>query len=74
MPRVGFEPTVPAFKRAKTVIALDRAATVIVTKSNNVHKIRFRRYSLQPVAEIHISTLIATWILVVYLLLSKLFP
>jgi hypothetical protein len=29
MPRVGFEPTTPAFKRAKTVHALDRAATVI---------------------------------------------
>jgi hypothetical protein len=24
MPRVGFEPTIPAFKRAKTVHALDR--------------------------------------------------
>jgi hypothetical protein len=29
MPRVGFEPTIPAFERAKTVHALDRAATVI---------------------------------------------
>jgi hypothetical protein len=29
MPWVGFEPTIPAFKRAKTVYALDRAATVI---------------------------------------------
>jgi hypothetical protein len=29
MPRVGFESTIPAFKRAKTVHALDRAATVI---------------------------------------------
>jgi hypothetical protein len=27
--RVGFEPTIPAFERAKTVLALDRAATVI---------------------------------------------
>jgi hypothetical protein len=27
MPLVGFEPTIPAFKRAKTVHALDRAAT-----------------------------------------------
>jgi hypothetical protein len=26
---VGFEPTIPAFKRAKTVHSLDRAATVI---------------------------------------------
>jgi hypothetical protein len=29
MPRVGFEPTIPAFERAKTVHASDRAATVI---------------------------------------------
>jgi hypothetical protein len=29
MPRVGFEPTIPAFVRAKMVHALDRAATVI---------------------------------------------
>jgi hypothetical protein len=26
---VGFEPTIPAFERAKTVHALDRPATVI---------------------------------------------
>jgi hypothetical protein len=29
MPRVRFEPTIPGFERAKTVHALDRAATVI---------------------------------------------
>jgi hypothetical protein len=29
MPRVGFEPTIPAFEWAKTVHDLDRAATVI---------------------------------------------
>jgi hypothetical protein len=29
MPRVGFEPKIPAFERAKTVHALDCAATVI---------------------------------------------
>jgi hypothetical protein len=29
MPQVGFEPTVQVFERAKTVHALDRAATVI---------------------------------------------
>jgi hypothetical protein len=28
MPRVGFEPTIPAFERAKTVHVLDRAETV----------------------------------------------
>jgi hypothetical protein len=29
MPWVEFEPTIPAFERAKTLNALDRAATVI---------------------------------------------
>jgi hypothetical protein len=29
MPRVGFEPKIPAFERAKTVHALDRAGTMI---------------------------------------------
>jgi hypothetical protein len=32
MPRVEFEPTIPVFKRAKTVHALDLAATVIGRK------------------------------------------
>jgi hypothetical protein len=29
MPRVGFESMIPVFERAKTVYALDRAATLI---------------------------------------------
>jgi hypothetical protein len=29
MPQVGFEPTIPAFERAKIVHALDSAVTVI---------------------------------------------
>jgi hypothetical protein len=29
MPRVGFEPTIPVFERAKIFHALDRAATMI---------------------------------------------
>jgi hypothetical protein len=28
MPRVGLEPKIPVFERAKTVHALDRAATI----------------------------------------------
>jgi hypothetical protein len=32
MPRVGFEPTIPVFERAKMVYALDRATTVIGSK------------------------------------------
>jgi hypothetical protein len=31
MPQVGLEPTILAFERAKTVHALERAATVIGT-------------------------------------------
>jgi hypothetical protein len=34
MPRVGFEPTIPVFERAKTDHALDGAATVIGTSSS----------------------------------------
>jgi hypothetical protein len=32
MPRVGFDPTIPAFERGKTFLALDRTATLICTK------------------------------------------
>jgi hypothetical protein len=32
-PRVGFESTIPVFEQAKTVYALDRAATVIGTEN-----------------------------------------
>jgi hypothetical protein len=42
MPWVGFEPPIPALERAKTVHALDRAATVI-GKSNTEHF--WHRYS-----------------------------
>jgi hypothetical protein len=34
MPQVGFEHTIPAFEQAKTVHALDRAATVIGLSAN----------------------------------------
>jgi hypothetical protein len=52
MPRVGFEPTIPVFEQAKTVHAVDSAATVTGTpvgkedtKLNEVE--RFCRYILQ---------------------------
>jgi hypothetical protein len=32
MPRVGFEPTIPVFERAKGVHVLDRAATLVNNK------------------------------------------
>jgi hypothetical protein len=40
MPLVGFKPTIPAFERAKTVHASDRAATVIGNSKAYVVKIR----------------------------------
>jgi hypothetical protein len=43
MPWVGFESTIPALERTKTVHALDRAATVIVkTKIIRTQNISFR--------------------------------
>jgi hypothetical protein len=38
MPRVGFKPTIPVFEQAKTVHALDRAATVI-GRLTSIHKV-----------------------------------
>jgi hypothetical protein len=38
MPQVGFEHTIPIFKRAKTVHALDRAAAVIGSYKTTVVK------------------------------------
>jgi hypothetical protein len=35
MPRVGFEPTIPVFKRTKAVHALERAITVLGTHHIN---------------------------------------
>jgi hypothetical protein len=37
MPQAGFEPTIQAFERAKTLHALDRAATVIGHDEYNNH-------------------------------------
>jgi hypothetical protein len=36
MPRMGFEPTIPAFERVKTVHVFDNAATVIGSKRNRL--------------------------------------
>jgi hypothetical protein len=46
MPRVGFEPTIPVFEQAKTVHALDRAATVIGT--HYIHKHEFNTPKFIP--------------------------
>jgi hypothetical protein len=45
MPWVTFEPTIPASKRAKTVHALDRSATVIGFESPQEPEIN--NYTLQ---------------------------
>jgi hypothetical protein len=56
MPQVGFEPKIPVFERAKTVDALDRAATVIgrfhttrITTNNNINSLNhcYKHYVLR---------------------------
>jgi hypothetical protein len=44
MPRVGFEPTIPDFERAKAVHALDRAVTVIGMYMFSVLDIHIRNF------------------------------
>jgi hypothetical protein len=56
MPYVRFEPTIPASERAKTVNALDRAATVIDLETHDSELldfctfpvVRFRKLDLFP--------------------------
>jgi hypothetical protein len=38
MPCVRFEPTIPASERAKTVLALDRSATVTGSSDHGLHQ------------------------------------
>jgi hypothetical protein len=45
MPCVGFEPTIPASERAKTVHALDRSATVTGTVQDTAPEIRATNFS-----------------------------
>jgi hypothetical protein len=46
MPWVGFERTIPAFERAKTVHALDRAATLIDINIDRWHEIMNEHVSM----------------------------
>jgi uncharacterized lipoprotein YbaY len=48
MPLVGFEPTIPVFQRAKTVHALDRAATVIARQTPGSINITFGLEEIPP--------------------------
>jgi hypothetical protein len=40
MPSVGFETTIPAFERAKTVHVLDRTATVIGIDTEHIYTLK----------------------------------
>jgi hypothetical protein len=55
IPCVGFEPTIPAFRRATTVHTLDRAATVIgilsSQKLNNRHSLCSSFNILRPISQ-----------------------
>jgi hypothetical protein len=55
MPRVEFELTIPAFKRAKTVHALDRAATVIDIKPTSAKKLIDAHIMTQSVFQKYVS-------------------
>jgi hypothetical protein len=64
MPWVGFEPTIPASERAKTVHALDRASTVIgmfTDTSSNWREVKtIGQFCMdkQPILRIHCSLLL----------------
>jgi hypothetical protein len=45
MPFMGFEPTTPVFKRAKTIHVLDRGATVIGFPIYYLYKIKYKKPS-----------------------------
>jgi hypothetical protein len=47
MPRVGFEPTVPASERAKSVLALDRAASMIGSEESRLLNLRLKKIRFQ---------------------------
>jgi hypothetical protein len=57
MPGVGFEPMIPAFKRTKTVLALDRAATVIGSKKVTAILLSFQitSFSCMPILVVQCS-------------------
>jgi hypothetical protein len=57
MPQMGFEPTIPVFKRAKAVHALDRAATVIGYSLPSI--MHFRKF--HPSTSLHFATRMRTW-------------
>jgi hypothetical protein len=67
MPRVGFEPMIPVFERAKTVRALDRVTIVIGSSTNlvliseyNFHAWRFRLCSIYSASRINTVAMIVS--------------
>jgi hypothetical protein len=58
MPRVEFEPTIPALKRAKTIYALDHSDTVTVTDTISTDCLReaCRPYSSTSVTKHRVLT------------------
>jgi hypothetical protein len=68
MPLVGFEPTIPAFERAKTIHALDRAADVICWKISlhtvkHLNEIKYKRFlqNMFPLCEANICFSCQEW-------------
>jgi hypothetical protein len=58
MPWVGFEPTVPASERAKTVHALDRSATVTDTRpySVSILKVSLSKFMEKKTHQFHLTS------------------
>jgi hypothetical protein len=59
MPRVGFESTISVFERAKTIHALDPAATVIGLPSSSIYNLEcymifYRKESIWMCPEIRV--------------------
>jgi hypothetical protein len=54
MPWVGFEPTIPALERAKTIHALDRAATLIgfLASKRNYKTVLYKFFFLLPTSDV----------------------
>jgi hypothetical protein len=58
MPRVEFEPMIPVFERAKTVHALDRAATVIGTTADNNTRHLYEHRKLKLCTRLHVNNIL----------------
>jgi hypothetical protein len=57
MLRVGFEPTMPVIKRAKTIHALDRAAVLIAKRFTVVAEIKTSVHTIKIIANTESNSL-----------------